>query len=214
MRTRPALTLVALSFALVLACATPPASGAPPWLRPVAGRVVRPFRPPLTRFGAGHLGVDFAAAPGTPVRAAAAGTVMFAGTVAHARHVVLLHPGGLRTSYSFLAAIRVHRGEVVDRGAVLGTTGGSGDHHDGTVLHFGLRIGGTFVDPMQLFAAADLAARVHLVSEGVPRSARAGSASAPAAAAVPAVSEPAADGLRAAVAAGERAVALWREWAA
>jgi murein DD-endopeptidase MepM/ murein hydrolase activator NlpD len=77
-----------------------------------------------------------------------------------------LHTGGLRTSYSFLAATRVHTGQVVRRGAVIGLTGGRGKNHEPDVLHFGVRIAGAYVDPMPLFAATegarDLTARVHL----------------------------------------------------
>jgi hypothetical protein len=159
--------LVAFAVAGMLAVGpASPAAGAGAWLRPVAGRVVRGFRAPLTRYGAGHLGVDFAAVPGTPVRAAGAGTIAFAGVVADTRHVVVRHAGGLRTSYSFLASIRVHAGEVVARGAVLGTTGGTGEHHAAGVLHFGLRIGDAFVDPMQLFTSPALPALVHLAPLG------------------------------------------------
>jgi murein DD-endopeptidase MepM/ murein hydrolase activator NlpD len=140
-----------------------PASGvAGVWLRPLAGPVVRGFVAPLTRYGAGHLGVDFAVAPGTAVHAAGPGTVVFAGLVAGARHVVLRHPGGRRTSYSFLASIRVRTGQVVARGAVLGTSGGHGENHAAGVLHFGLRIGETFVDPMLLFPPGAPPVRVHL----------------------------------------------------
>jgi hypothetical protein len=140
-----------------------PASGAAGiWLRPVVGRVARGFVAPLTRYGAGHLGVDFAVAPGTAVHAAGAGTVVFSGLVAGARHVVVRHAGGRRTSYSFLASIRVHTGQVVAGGAVLGTSGGHGENHAAGVLHFGLRIGETFVDPMRLFRPGAQPVRVHL----------------------------------------------------
>jgi murein DD-endopeptidase MepM/ murein hydrolase activator NlpD len=174
-RFRPALPLLASMLAAGIAAAmvagpaaaepvaAEPAAGLGPWLRPVAGPVARPFRAPIIRYGAGHLGVDLVAAPGTPVRAAGAGTVVFAGIVAGARHVVVRHAGGLRTSYSFLAGVQVRVGEAVARGEVLGTTGGRGENHDGDVLHLGLRVGETYVDPMQLFAPPDLAAVVHLV---------------------------------------------------
>jgi hypothetical protein len=138
------------------------AGGAGAWVRPVAGAVVKPFAPPATRYGRGHLGVDLAAPPGTFVHAAGTGSVTFAGVVAGARHVVVAHDGGLRTSYSFLAKIDVRRGEHVAAGAVLGTTGGTGPGHDGSVLHFGLREGETYLDPMTLFRPVDLAAVVHL----------------------------------------------------
>jgi hypothetical protein len=100
--------------------------------------------------------------PSTPVRAAGDGTVTFAGVVAGARHVVVAHSGGLRTSYSFVAASRVHRGDAVRAGQIIATTGGKGGAHDGSVLHFGLRAGETYLDPMTLFRPLDLAAVVHL----------------------------------------------------
>lgn len=139
-----------------------PAGAVEAWTRPVPGRVVRGFTTPRTRYGRAHSGVDFAAPPGSDVRAAGAGVVVFAGVVAGTRHVVVRHAGGWRTSYSFLASIRVHRAETLRRGAVLGTTGGTGEEHGPGVLHLGLRIGETYVDPMQLFSPVDLAARVHL----------------------------------------------------
>ena len=134
------------------------------WTRPVNGRVVRPFDPPKTRYGPGHLGVDVAVAPHEAVWAAGAGTVVFAGQVAHTLHVVVRHANGWRTSYSFLLAIRVHRGDAVAAGETLGWAGGRGEEHDGTVLHFGLRIADRYVDPMQLFGAVDLTTLVHLAA--------------------------------------------------
>ena len=136
------------------------------WVHPVDGPVVRPFEPPATRYGPGHLGVDFRAAPGTPVRAAGPGTVVFAGAVGTTLHVAVAHSGNRRTSYSFLASVHARVGDIVQTGTVVGTTGGTGDNHDGSVLHFGLRIGDTYVDPMQLFAPPNLAAVVHLAPSG------------------------------------------------
>jgi murein DD-endopeptidase MepM/ murein hydrolase activator NlpD len=89
--------------------------------------------------------------------------VSFAGSVAGTLHVTLTHPGGLRTSYSFLAGVVVRAGQVVSRGDVVGTSGGVGAEHDGTVLHFGVRVGDQYVDPMVLFRPADLTKLVHLV---------------------------------------------------
>jgi murein DD-endopeptidase MepM/ murein hydrolase activator NlpD len=143
-------------------CCAPAHAAARVWVRPVDGPVVKPFVAPQTRFGPGHLGVHLRAAPGTPVRAAGDGTVVFAGKVAYSRHVVVRHENGWRTTYSFVASIRVRVGERVRAGEVIATTGGRGPDHDGTVLHLGLRVGETYVDPMQLFDAGDLTARVHL----------------------------------------------------
>jgi Peptidase family M23 len=132
------------------------------WVRPVDGRVVRTFAPPQTRYGRGHLGVDFAATSLTPVSAAGPGVVTFAGAVGDTLHVVVAHDGGLRTSYSFLQSIRVRRGDRVDGGTVVGFSGGHGPEHDGSELHFGLRHGAEYVDPMLLFAPPDLSQIVHL----------------------------------------------------
>ncbi len=146
------------------------AVGVGAWIRPVDGPVVRGFDRPDSPFGPGHLGVDFAVSPGTPVRAAGDGVVVFAGRVGAALHVVTKHQGDLRTSDSFLASITVVTGQAVRRGAVLGTSGGTGAGHGAGVLHFGVREGDTYVDPMLLFAPPDLAAVVHLAE---PRSAAA-----------------------------------------
>lgn len=147
---------------LALTLVPTPAAAAPVWQRPVDGAVVRWFDPPASRFGAGHLGVDLAAAPGTPVRAAGAGTVTYAGRIGAAAHVVVAHDGDLRTSYSFLAEVSVRRGARVRAGEVVGTAGGTGRNHNGNVVHLGLRRGDDYIDPMVLYRAVDLAEVVHL----------------------------------------------------
>jgi murein DD-endopeptidase MepM/ murein hydrolase activator NlpD len=145
------------------------------WVRPVAGPVVRGFDPPRTRYGPGHRGVDFAVPPGTPVAAAGPGVVVFAGAIGPSSHVVVLHPAsGWRTGYSFLESVAVHVGEAVAGGTVVGASGGtsvgSAEGHDGSVLHFSLRIGDTYVDPMILFTPLDLATVVHLAPTASDRS--------------------------------------------
>jgi murein DD-endopeptidase MepM/ murein hydrolase activator NlpD len=135
----------------------------PVWTRPVTGPVVRVFQAPRTPYGPGHRGVDFAASPGTAVVAAGAGRVVFAGWIGPSAHVVVRHPiNGWRTGYSFLAALAVRSGDEVGAGTVVGIAGGLGDGHDGSVLHFSLRIGDEYVDPMILFRPLDLATAVHL----------------------------------------------------
>ena len=163
------------AFALAFAVAPPAhaadADAAGAWQRPVDGAVVRPFEQPSSVYGPGHRGADLAAAPGTPVRAANDGVVTFAGDVAGTRHVTVAHEGDLRTSYSFLSDISVRAGQRVARGDVLGTSGGTNDDHDGTVLHLGLRVGDRYADPMTLFRPVDLTALVHLAPVGAPHEA-------------------------------------------
>jgi hypothetical protein len=151
--------VVALATALVaavLGCGLAPAAGAAPpvpYAPPVDAPVTDGFRRPANPYAAGNRGIDYATEPGTVVRAAAGGEVTFAGQVGGGLHVVVLHPDGLRTSYSFLATVGVARGQAVAPGEPLGTTGAS--------LHFGARAGEHYVDPAQLLAGSP--AEVHLV---------------------------------------------------
>ncbi len=143
--------------------ASPIVAAGPEWVPPVPGGVVRPFQEPLAVYAAGHRGVDFSAPAGSAVRAANAGVVSFAGSVAGSLHVVVAHGGGIRTSYSFLQRVDVHVGDRVERGQAVGAAGGSGDGHGSGVLHFGVRIGERYVDPMLLFEPDDLTQLVRLV---------------------------------------------------
>ena len=167
-RAVPIVVVVALVVAALVAAGDPVGAEPQPggWTRPVSGDVVRAFEAPPSPYAAGHRGVDFAAAPGTVVRAAGAGSVSFAGSVAGGRHVVIEHAVGLRTSYSFLRELTVRRGERVAAGAIVGTSGGRGGHHQGDVLHFGVRRDDEYLDPMMLFSARDLTELVRLVPVG------------------------------------------------
>jgi murein DD-endopeptidase MepM/ murein hydrolase activator NlpD len=112
---------------------------------------VRPFAPKGS-YG-GHWGIDLEAEPGAFVRAAASGTVTFAGSVAGIRSVTVHHGGGLRTSYSYLSAVMASRGPV-DRGSVVGLTGVD---HGVSALHFSLRLRDRYLDPMLVFGCTALA---------------------------------------------------------
>jgi len=168
MPRRFGVALVLVLFVSFVAPAHARAATTAAWIRPVAGAVTRPFDPPRSRFGSGHLGADLSAPRGSPVRAAGPGVVSFSGNVAGALHVVIAHAGNLRTSYSFLASTAVRRGDSVSAGQIIGTTGGKGQSHDGSSLHFALRTGDTYVDPMVLFGSVDLVAVVYLAPTSEP----------------------------------------------
>ncbi len=106
------------------------------------GPVVHGFAP-AGPYG-GHWGIDVAAEAGTPVRAAAAGTVTFSGVVAGTQTITIHHGGGVRTSYSYLTERAVVAGDRVAAGAVIGT---SGIDHGTAAIHVSLRIGDRYVDP-------------------------------------------------------------------
>ncbi len=112
---------------------------------PVDAPVIDAFRPPAHIGAPGNRGLEYATRPGTAVRAAAPGVVVFAGTVGSGRHVTVAHPDGVRTSYSLLRTVAVRAGQRVATGQILGTAGAS--------LHFGARIGEAYVDPAVLLGA-------------------------------------------------------------
>ncbi|MEU8589618.1 M23 family metallopeptidase [Streptomyces sp. NPDC048664] len=134
-----------------------PAAAVPAVARlwPVGTRpaVVRGWDPPETPYGPGHRGVDLAARPGDPVRAVADGRVVFAGEVA-GRGAVSVELSGtgsppLRTTYEPVRA-SVHEGDAVSAGDVVGTLEAPAVHCLSTCLHWGLRRGAAYLDPLSL----------------------------------------------------------------
>ena len=113
---------------------------------PVAGPYTDVFGPRGNRF---HTGLDYPAATGVPVMAAAAGRVAFAGWSpgGWGYLVTLDHGGGFRTWYAHLSRIAVRRGQLVPAGRRLGAVGASG-RATGPHLHFEVRLRGAAVDPL------------------------------------------------------------------
>ncbi|HEY8394233.1 MAG TPA: M23 family metallopeptidase [Thermaerobacter sp.] len=131
----------------------PPDVGREAWARPLGGgsRVSSPFGP---RDGRMHHGVDLAAPPGTPVHAVLAGTVRRAGwRGAYGLAVEIEHKDGWRTLYAHLAEIRVTPGQRVDKGAVIGVVGATGNA-TGPHLHLEVRRGRTWYDPLRYLKRA------------------------------------------------------------
>jgi murein DD-endopeptidase MepM/ murein hydrolase activator NlpD len=131
-----------------------PANAEPSWRWPLAGPppVTRAFAPPEVRYGAGHRGVDLGGPPAAPVLAAGAGRVSYAGLLA-GRGVVVVDHGGVRSTYEPVTA-DVAVGQQVDAGQRLGRLDAG---HDGcpvaACLHWGLRRGETYLDPLSLVGA-------------------------------------------------------------
>ena len=112
---------------------------------PLAAPVGDGFGPRGNRF---HAGIDLIAAQGTPVGAAAAGRVVFAGFAAGGwgKLVIVAHANGVKTMYAHLATVAIHRNELVAVGSRLGTIGATG-HASGPHLHFEVRLRGAAIDP-------------------------------------------------------------------
>lgn len=120
------------------------------WPLPGTPSIARRFDPPPQPWLSGHRGVDLAAAPGVPVSAAGAGVVTFAGTVAGRPVVTVGHADGLRTTYEpVLSGAEV--GSPVSAGALIGyLLGGHRGCAAPACLHWGLRRGDTYLDPLAL----------------------------------------------------------------
>lgn len=146
---RPDVGPGSLNAAAMTTPSTAPEPGGVAWRPPVDDPVLeRPFAAPLSRWGAGHRGVDLAVRPGTPVRTPATGTVTFAGRVVDRDLVTITHADGLRSSLEPVA-VAVSVGDVLAAGAVVGDTS-TGGHCGDRCLHWGVRRGDTYVDPLTL----------------------------------------------------------------
>jgi murein DD-endopeptidase MepM/ murein hydrolase activator NlpD len=123
-------------------------SGAPSaagFIWPVNGPVVSGFG---MRWGRMHEGIDIAAGIGTPIWAAAAGTVIHAGWLGgYGNLVVLDHGNGLATAYAHASTILVAVGQQVSQGETISLVGSTGNS-SGPHLHFEVRVNGSAVDPL------------------------------------------------------------------
>ena len=125
--------------------AGPIRQGSGGYIWPVNGPVVSGYG---MRWGRLHAGVDIASPSGTPIRAAAGGTVAMAGWMGgYGQYTCIQHGGGVATCYAHQSSIGVGAGARVSQGQVIGSVGCTG-HCFGDHLHFEVRVGGSPVDPM------------------------------------------------------------------
>ena len=112
---------------------------------PVSGPVTSPFG---YRWGRLHAGIDIGVPYGTPIHAAASGTVVLAGwTGGYGNYTCIDHGGGMATCYGHQSSYAVSGGAQVSQGQVIGYVGNTG-HSFGAHLHFEVRINGNPVDPL------------------------------------------------------------------
>ena len=105
---------------------------------------------PLLQSWRAHLGVDYGAPTGTPVRSVGDGIVSFAGWQNGYGNVVQVQHGGDRTTlYAHLSRIDVRTGQRIEQGARLGAVGSTG-WATGPHLHFEFRVAGQHQDPLRV----------------------------------------------------------------
>lgn len=116
-----------------------------------SGFTTRRYHPVLKKYRA-HLGVDYAARPGTPIMAAGSGRVIFAGyTRGYGKLIKIQHSDGYMTLYAHQRAFRkgIKRGKYVKKGQIIGYVGSTG-LSTGPHLHFGLYQNGHARNPARV----------------------------------------------------------------
>jgi murein DD-endopeptidase MepM/ murein hydrolase activator NlpD len=137
-------------------------TGAGGWTWPVAGPVIQAFDPPDTPYGSGHRGIDIAVAVGTTIVAPADGTVTFAGPIGGHLFMTIDHGGGLSSTYSWLSAKLLGKGDRVSQDQPIALTGWG---HPGAAiphLHLGVKLDGGYVDPLSYLGPVSLSSFVRL----------------------------------------------------
>jgi murein DD-endopeptidase MepM/ murein hydrolase activator NlpD len=121
---------------------------------PIEGPVISTFG---RRARGWHAGIDISAELGSPIRAAAAGTVLFSGWIrAYGQIVKIQHSDGFVTLYAHNTKNMVEEGESVEAGQVIATVGRSGDA-SGPHVHFEVRRDGKAYNPLHMLEPSEQA---------------------------------------------------------
>jgi murein DD-endopeptidase MepM/ murein hydrolase activator NlpD len=124
---------------------TAPPSAPASFIWPVSGPITSPFG---MRWGTLHPGIDIGVPTGTPIKAAAAGKVLYCGWMSGYGNLVMIeHGGGIATLYGHQSKIAASCGEEVAQGQVIGYSGCTG-FCTGPHVHFEVRVNGNPVDPL------------------------------------------------------------------
>ena len=114
------------------------------FIRPSSGVVTSRFG---SRWGSTHTGIDLGAATGTPIKAAAGGTVIFSGWKGTlGKLVVISHGNGVQTYYAHCSSLLVSSGDTVSAGQLIAKIGNTG-RSTGPHLHFEIRLNGYAINP-------------------------------------------------------------------
>ena len=115
---------------------------------PSSYSISSPFGP---RWGSFHRGIDIPCPEGSAVYAAAGGVVIHVGWYGTGGNAVIVDCGGGMTNmYYHLSGYAVSTGQIISAGQVIAYSGNTG-YSTGPHLHFGVRINGSYVDPMGYF---------------------------------------------------------------
>lgn len=116
-------------------------------MEPMSGLITSRFGTRSNRRRGGHTGLDIATSSGTPIRAAASGTVIYAGWKGSLGNLVIVkHTDSIETYYAHCSKIYVSAGQTVNQGDVISAVGSTGNS-TGPHLHLEIRVNGTALNP-------------------------------------------------------------------
>ena len=116
-------------------------------IRPVSGTITSRFGANSSMRKSSHTGLDIATSTGTPIVAAAAGTVTFSGYKgSYGNMIVISHGNGVQTYYGHCSKLYVSAGTTVSQGQTIAAVGSTGNS-TGPHLHLEVRINGVAYNP-------------------------------------------------------------------
>ena len=148
LRAQIAAEIAEASGGLPLPAGPLPSPSAAGFIWPVEGTLTSGFG---YRWGRMHEGIDISVPEGTPIRAAADGTVILMQSEyesgGYGNYTCIDHGGGLSTCYAHQSSFAVSVGASVNQGDLIGYSGNTG-HSTGPHLHFEVRVNGAPTDPL------------------------------------------------------------------
>ena len=116
-------------------------------IRPISGIITSRFSESSRIRSSRHTGLDIAASAGTPIKAAASGTVTFAGKKgSYGNMLVITHSNGIQTYYAHCSKLYASVGKTVSQGDVIAAVGSTGNS-TGPHLHLEVRVNGVAYNP-------------------------------------------------------------------
>lgn len=113
-------------------------------IKPVTGTITSRFG---RRSGGTHTGLDIANSTGTPIKAAATGTVVYSGYKgSYGNLIIIAHTDSIQTYYAHCSRLYVSAGQTVSQGEVIGAVGSTGNS-TGPHLHLEVRVNGVAKNP-------------------------------------------------------------------
>ena len=121
------------------------------WPCPASSRITSSFgdrESPTEGASSSHQGIDIGASTGSSILAAASGTVTISTySYSAGNYIMINHGGGVSTVYMHCSELLVSAGQEVTQGQVIAKVGSTG-YSTGPHLHFGIRVNGSYVNPI------------------------------------------------------------------